>query len=360
MRSAAVVPRVAVIGAGLSGLCCARLLKQTTDASITVLEKSASLGGRCATKRWRGSVVDHGAQYFTVETPAVRHLLWEEMPTLRDDIRVIPADAIVVHGDVEAVLRPERGERYYCASGNSAIGKALAEGLIVKHGATVRSVTATGKVEYESRDGGELKCEAFDAVVVTAPLPQSEQLLSLERPGGDVWKHAFSPNLTAIFEYDSARVGSNSLVHSRLIGSRIYAQRGSGSSGIGPMWSACENAKSGRIIAPGRTLMVVQASDEYSDAHIDSPTELWLSALQREVERVWSISDGALVESFPKVWRYARVRARDEPCTVDPDLEKTGLFLCGDGVAGSSRVETAMLHGITVANQVVNFLNNRN
>ena len=59
-------PRVAVIGAGISGLMCARtLLDHGID--VTVFEKGRGVGGRMATRRTDdGLQFDHGAQYFTV------------------------------------------------------------------------------------------------------------------------------------------------------------------------------------------------------------------------------------------------------------------------------------------------------
>ena len=53
---------VAVVGAGLAGLVCARRLQQAGYA-VTVLEKSRGLGGRMATRRIDGSPLDHGARY---------------------------------------------------------------------------------------------------------------------------------------------------------------------------------------------------------------------------------------------------------------------------------------------------------
>ncbi|MFN6068758.1 MAG: FAD-dependent oxidoreductase, partial [Pseudanabaena sp.] len=51
---------VIVIGAGMSGLICAQQLKQA-GLDVTIVEKSAGLGGRMATRRLQGTWVDHGA-----------------------------------------------------------------------------------------------------------------------------------------------------------------------------------------------------------------------------------------------------------------------------------------------------------
>ena len=59
----------AVIGGGLAGIAAAREIA-ARGASVTIFEKSRGLGGRCASKRWEGHVIDHGAQYFTIRDEA--------------------------------------------------------------------------------------------------------------------------------------------------------------------------------------------------------------------------------------------------------------------------------------------------
>ena len=59
-------PTVAVVGAGSSGLTCARTLADH-GLPVTVFEKSRGVGGRMAMRcNDSGAVFDHGAQYFTV------------------------------------------------------------------------------------------------------------------------------------------------------------------------------------------------------------------------------------------------------------------------------------------------------
>ena len=57
--------RVAVIGAGIAGLACARTLAQA-GCEVTVFEKSRGFGGRMACRQTPFGTHDHGAQYFTV------------------------------------------------------------------------------------------------------------------------------------------------------------------------------------------------------------------------------------------------------------------------------------------------------
>ena len=58
--------RVANIGAGLSALSLAHLLRNKVD--ITLFEKARGVSGRMSTRRAEPYFFDHGAQYFTART----------------------------------------------------------------------------------------------------------------------------------------------------------------------------------------------------------------------------------------------------------------------------------------------------
>ena len=61
--------QIAVIGAGVAGLACARRLVDLGHG-VTVFERASAAGGRIATMRTEIGSFDHGAQYFTARDPA--------------------------------------------------------------------------------------------------------------------------------------------------------------------------------------------------------------------------------------------------------------------------------------------------
>ena len=65
--------RVAVIGAGLSGLVAAGQLRKCSD--VEVFEKSRGFGGRMATRYGADFEFDHGAQFFTARSAAFKDFL---------------------------------------------------------------------------------------------------------------------------------------------------------------------------------------------------------------------------------------------------------------------------------------------
>ena len=57
--------KVAVVGAGIAGIACARTLMQA-GLDVTVFEKSTGASGRMSTRSSEFGGFDHGTQYFTV------------------------------------------------------------------------------------------------------------------------------------------------------------------------------------------------------------------------------------------------------------------------------------------------------
>ena len=58
--------KIAIIGAGLSGLTLAQTLNGYAD--VTIFEKSRGVGGRMSTRYANPFQFDHGAQFFTVRS----------------------------------------------------------------------------------------------------------------------------------------------------------------------------------------------------------------------------------------------------------------------------------------------------
>ena len=63
--------RIAIVGAGISGLACARALADA-GLNVQVFEKSLGVAGRMSTRRGELGQCDHGAQYFTARDAAFR------------------------------------------------------------------------------------------------------------------------------------------------------------------------------------------------------------------------------------------------------------------------------------------------
>lgn len=157
-----------IVGAGISGVIAARRLHKA-GWHVTLLEKSAGYGGRMATRRVGAALCDHGAQFFTMHSMFFRVLV-EEMQ-----------DAGVVSQWSRGFLNGERKLaldgylRFYGVNGMNNVVRYLAEGLDVRREEKAIGFSQVGDTWHVQCESG-LQLGA-DALIVTAPLPQSLQLL---------------------------------------------------------------------------------------------------------------------------------------------------------------------------------------
>ena len=327
--------RVAVIGAGVSGLCAARHLQASAlPVSITVFEKSRSLGGRLATKtNFPPAPLDHGAPFFALSASA-RDFLSPLLPA--GALRELPADAV---RDAQGRPAPGASPRFYCAGGNAAVGAALAQGLDATR-ATVTAVTRAGVVRATPH-GAAAPAEhgPFDLVIVAVPLPQAAALLSAPPPVAARWAASFSPTLTALLTYDLRLVPDASPLHRAAAGrGPPFAIR------AGDVCAACDSYK--RPAADGIAVLVAHAGDAYSADHLEKDGDAWLPAVRERAEAAWAIPPRARVTSFAKRWRYARVREAWKGCEEACPWMGEKVLLTGDGVCGESQVGSVLEQGL--------------
>jgi renalase len=316
--------RVVVVGAGLSGLVAARELT-SAGADITVLERSVSPGGRLATRRIADATFDHGAQFFTVRTPAFG-------ATVEDWIERGIVD-VWNHGFGE----PDGYPRYVARRGMNSLAKDLAERITAEQGARIELGTMVFAVRRT--DGGDLRAivddgseRLADAVISTCPLPQTFSLLvdsgiDFDEP---IFRTEYARTLTLLAALDRPPVGLAT-------GGRQLD---------GPVLSFVgDNTSKGVSRRPALT---VHASDEWSAAHWGDAHDVVLDDLV-EAAREW-IGAATVVERQLKRWRFATpLTISDDPCWIAPSGD---IVVAGDAFAGP-RVEGAHNSGLAAAHALL-------
>ena len=296
-------PRVGIIGAGIGGLSCGQALR-TGGAAVVVFEKSRSLGGRLATRWWEGHVVDHGAPWFSEVPQGLRDCCQDNLSRVA---------APVLGPSTGAALPEPSGGRWYLPAGNNRIGKALAEGL------DLRMETLIECMERQPDGRWLVAGELYDAVVTTAPWPQTRRLLASEWGDAAVAEPGYVRTLTAFFEYD----GEPSGVAMKWSG----MEHGSGAGGLAR--SICENHKTSRV-QPGRTVIVAHGTPEFSEENFAGDRDTWSARLEVAVREAWQLITAPRAV-FTHRWGFGTVAAGFRAPPAMPD----GLYLAGDAFSGS-------------------------
>ena len=157
-------PTIAVIGAGMTGLTCARALADAGFQPL-VLDKGRGLGGRLATRRVDPDLrFDHGAPYVDTDDPVFsRHL-----------------ESAQAQGHAVCDATGAGSPRYIGVPGMSGLVRPLAQGLDVRTGSEVtRLVRSAAGWSIELTDG--LGGHEADLLICTVPAPQAARLL-VEEP----------------------------------------------------------------------------------------------------------------------------------------------------------------------------------
>lgn len=310
---------VLVVGAGMSGLTAAREL-QEAGHDVVVVDKGRRPGGRMATRRDGDATWDHGAQFLTAKTDAFTAAVtqWQD--------RGIAATWFHGSPDVGSAEAADGHPRFRGAPTMRALPEALADGLTVRCGVRLEELrhTAARWVALDA-DGAHLQA---DAVVLTAPAPQSLALLRGTAVGDDVveglhavryepcWAALVRPDATPdLPEHGALRLDDHALHF------------------------VTDNQRKGVSAAPSVTL---HASAERTDELLDHPGDV-VGRLLLDDAADWV--SGEVVRTHR--WRWSRPVGRG-PADALVTTAPGPLAVAGDGLAGG-RVEGAWTSGRAAA-----------
>jgi photolyase PhrII len=322
------MPRVAVVGAGIAGLTCARALADH-GFPVTVFDKGRTPGGRTATRRVEPLLAfDHGAQYFTARNPHfARHVAaWCD--------RGVAAEwrGRVVKIEAGAVTESSPQPRYVGVPGMSAVAAHLAKDLGVRRETRIVRLTRSGRAWELANESGD-RFGPFDFLVVTLPAPQAAELLAPHPFAADVATVRMSPCwvVLAAFEQRVDVPWDGAFVH----GSPLS-------------WVCRNSSKPDRPAGP--ECWVLHAGPEWSATHLEEPTESVASRLLDALAAATGVPVPPAIHLSAHRWRFSLGSdPADRRALFDPEA---GLVVCGDWLAGG-RVEGAFLAGVAAAGCVL-------
>ncbi len=355
-RQASAPLHVAVVGAGMAGVACARTLVQAGHR-VTLFEKSQGFGGRMATRRTEFGGFDHGAQYFTVRDKRFAQALLTAQALARpwsaSTVRVL--DEL---GHVLASAPPPTEPHFVATPGMNALVTHWAQPLLhpERHGdlaAQTRLQTRVSRIERDALNpqqwqlraddtsdeaGGQQVLGGFDRIVLALPHPQIHELL-LDSGHAPELRHQLTnvhvaPCWTLMVAYPNAMQPGLSHLGPQWNAARSTHHRVS--------WLARESSKPGREPIERWTL---QASPAWSTKHLNDDPERVKAKLLKgfaEITGIRTTPGHAVVHR----WHYAQTQT---PLGRSHLFDKAlGIGLCGDWCLGH-RVEDAFVSGLELA-----------
>ncbi len=320
---------VAVVGAGLSGLTCARELADG-GLEVRVFDKARGPGGRMATRRAGDLRFDHGAQYFTVRDDRFEKAVdsW-----CRRGIVAPWTGRIVVVDDGAVSRENSRTSRFVGVPAMNAVCRHLARDLDVSYGTRIESLNRDGDGWVVSDEDG-VERGSFDAVVVSAPAPQAAVLL-----------RTFSPDLTA--RAATVEMAPCWAVMATFPNSLDLGFDGAFVNNSAIRWVARDASKPER---PDHESWVIHASSEWSTVHLEMEPDRAAEALVHEFSAALGLEKEAPNHLAAHRWRFALpLEPLPENFLLDANLR---LAACGDW-CGGPRVEGAFLSGLAAADGIL-------
>lgn len=330
----------------MAGVACARTLVQAGHR-VTLLEKSAGLGGRMATRRSDFGGFDHGSQYFTVRDDRFAQAM-ATSPGLCKAWSASTVRVLDTFGRVAAAGLPNREPHWVPVPGMNALVRRWGEPLQGEHSVRLDTKVIAIETDSLSPKRWQLRCESgsaapqvlagFDAVLLALPSVQAQDLLA---------RSQLAPKLVdAIAKVEVAPCWTLMLAFPQAVQPNLPH--------LGPQWNAArsthhriawlarESSKPGR---GGVERWTVQASAAWSLEHLEDDAPRVQGKLLKAFAEVTGIRAEPQHVMVHR-WRYAQ--------TVKP-LGKTHLWdakarlgVAGDWCLGH-RVEDAFVSGLELA-----------
>lgn len=319
-------PRIAIIGAGLSGLTAAQNLKTISD--VKLFDKSRGVGGRMSTRYVGDYEFDHGAQYFTARDARFQ----SAVETAIGNGHLAPWNGRAFYQKKFEMVPDIGGDRFVGIPRMNSWPKAMAQDLNISLGARVSKLShISGSWKLHFEDGTAQ--DGFDHVICAVPSVQAIDLLPNDFSHMAALKtvkmHACFALMVGFegqhdFGWDSLRVNDSAVA-----------------------WMAVNSAKPSRN--KDVTTLMVHAAPEWSDVHADADRGWVKSVLEASIDDLCEIDYATSVHRILHRWLYASVS--DSPKQGALHDGKLGLTSCGDWCHGG-RVEGAYLSGLAAANMI--------
>ena len=325
--------KIAVIGAGISGLAFAKEMQKNKNCEVIVFEKSKGLGGRMATRYENSFTFDHGAQHFTIRNDIFKNFL---RPYFEDGtIRLWEGTISTLSRDKKNFKRLLFEPHYVACPNMNSLAKKIGENLNIVRETEIAPVTELTNQGWRLFDKNGVDLGLFDWCISSAPVLQTIRLLpklAQSRP------YLFNAKMNSNF---TLMIGLKEKPQFNWIAAKVLG------SPIG--WISANHSKPFRD--PHAFSLVVQSTEEWADENLENDLTIIQDLLLNEAQSLCQFKTSP--EDIYRLhrWRYARVcKPLSHPFVLD---RMNKLAAIGDGCL-EGRIEDSWLSGDTFATEFLN------
>jgi len=326
--------KVAIIGAGLSGITAALYLNNLFD--ISIFEKSRGVGGRITTRYADPFYFDHGAQFFIAKDEKFKDFI---KPMIEQKI-IQRWDAKFVEIFKSQISQKwqwnDKKPHYVGSPGMNAISKYLAKSLNIHLNTTISRLVNKNPPNQPPRwqlfDQQDQLLGTFDWVICTAPAPQAGNLLPSQ------FAHHEPIKQTNMLPCYSLMLGFYEPLNLDFDAALIK--------GADISWISVNSRKPGRHQAFS---LLIHSTNQWAQSHLEDDQQAVIKYLSDQTSQSIGLDVSQADHQTLHRWRYANMKTvYSEKSLVD---DKNQLIACGDWCI-QGRIEAAFISGLSAANAV--------
>lgn len=320
--------KIAIIGAGLSGVTLAGKLSPKAD--VYVFEKGRGLGGRMSTRYADPFVFDHGAPYWKAESQEFQNFL---TPLMGSVVAEWNGEVLTLDKNILSIKNISRASYFVAIPNMNSLCKHIAIGLNIKTQCEVKTIKAYHEKKWRLISSSDEDLGLYDIVISTAPSPQTLKLFGEAIPKN----HQISK--TSFDSCFALMVGINQLWDRNWIAANIRNS---------PIkWIGVNSTKPGRNYH--LTSLVIHSDPEWTNANLHMDIEEVQEILVKELGALITVDMKNLSYISIHRWLYSNVHSLNNYCYY-ADLD-FGLCAVGDWCQMSD-IETVWLNAQKAADFV--------
>ena len=326
--------KIAVIGAGMSGITLAKKLSNSNE--VTVFDKSRGIGGRMATRRVDDFHFDHGAQFFTAKSDE-----FKEFCQKAKDNNIIEEwkcrFAEIINGDINTQSNVSNNPYFVAKPQMNSLCKYVGKDLNILLNKQIESINFNNNKWILNTTQGE-RFDDFDYLFLTIPSHQAVNLVPKSFKYFDILSNI---KMTGCFTLmlgfkEDLKIGFDAaLVRESIIN-----------------WISINSSKPER---PDVFSIVVNSDNQWADSNIEEDLEVIKQKMTASLKKILKFDPDNINYHNIHRWRYANSNfKKGDKSLFDQSLN---LGVCGDWLIGG-RVENAFLSGLDLYKNINDSLNN--